>query len=162
MKTPCSLPRIVSGTAACIMVLRKIELTLSAAPEHASATQPSAISSTFGAVAVALELIIARLVPMGQKQPWNTDGPDGPIQLSDPTVRLEQDLRRRTRTRHDEEQGKGKEGAHCWTGWWLGSTRQRRTALQAVRRGISGTGPASTSTPAARSTKSPRTVPAPP
>jgi hypothetical protein len=48
----------------------------------------------FGAVAVALALIIAPLVPMGQKQPWNTDGPDGPIQLSDPTVRLEQDLRR--------------------------------------------------------------------
>lgn len=52
------------------------------------------VAVAFGAVAVALALIIAPLVPMGQKQPWNTDGPDGPIQLSDPTVRLEQDLRR--------------------------------------------------------------------
>ncbi|MHA6525453.1 transglutaminase family protein [Tessaracoccus sp. G1721] len=52
------------------------------------------VAVAFGAVAVALALIIAPLIPMGQKQPWNNDGPDGPIQLSDPTVRLEQDLRR--------------------------------------------------------------------
>ncbi len=52
------------------------------------------VAVAFGAVAVALALIIAPLIPMGQKQPWNSDGPDGPIQLSDPTVRLEQDLRR--------------------------------------------------------------------
>ncbi|MHA6512244.1 transglutaminase family protein [Tessaracoccus sp. Z1128] len=47
-----------------------------------------------GAVAVVLALLLAPLVPLGEKQPWNTTGLDGPIQLSDPTVRLEQDLKR--------------------------------------------------------------------
>lgn len=47
-----------------------------------------------GAAALALALVISSLVPMGDKQPWNEGGSQGPIQLSDPTVRLDQDLRR--------------------------------------------------------------------
>ena len=57
------------------------------------------VAVAFGAVAVALALVLAPLVPLGQKQPWNNNGPDGPIQLSDPTVRLEQDLKRPEDTR---------------------------------------------------------------
>lgn len=49
-----------------------------------------------GAGALALSLLIATAVPLGDKQPWNDGGPDGPIQLSDPTVRLTEDLLRPT------------------------------------------------------------------
>ncbi|MDO5676534.1 MAG: DUF3488 and transglutaminase-like domain-containing protein [Propionibacteriaceae bacterium] len=49
-----------------------------------------------GAAALALALLVALIVPLGDKQPWNDGGADGPIQLSDPTVRLDQDLRRPT------------------------------------------------------------------
>jgi len=51
------------------------------------------VAVAFGAAALALALVVAPLLPLGDKQPWNS-GPDGPIQLSDPTVRLEQDLKR--------------------------------------------------------------------
>lgn len=44
-------------------------------------------------IAVAVSLLVSPLVPLGPKQPWNS-GTDGPIQLSDPLVRLDQDLRR--------------------------------------------------------------------
>lgn len=46
------------------------------------------------AVAAIVALVVAPLIPLGQKQPWNDTGNDGPIQLSDPTVRLNDDLRR--------------------------------------------------------------------
>ncbi|MFD0867414.1 transglutaminase domain-containing protein, partial [Tessaracoccus lubricantis] len=41
-------------------------------------------------------LLVAAAVPLGDKRPWTEGGQDGPIQLSDPTVRLDQDLRRPT------------------------------------------------------------------
>lgn len=49
-----------------------------------------------GAIAVGLSLVIAAAVPLGDKQPWSDGGTDGPIQLSDPTVRLNEDLMRPT------------------------------------------------------------------
>lgn len=49
-----------------------------------------------GATALALAVLIALAVPLGDKQPWSDGGSQGPIQLSDPTVRLDQDLRRPT------------------------------------------------------------------
>lgn len=49
-----------------------------------------------GAAALALAIVIATTIPMGEKQPWNDGGSDGPIQLSDPTVRLNEDLHRPT------------------------------------------------------------------
>lgn len=51
------------------------------------------VAVVFGVVALVVGMIISPMIPLGTKQPWNS-GPDGPIQLSDPTVRLEQDLRR--------------------------------------------------------------------
>lgn len=53
------------------------------------------VAAAFGALALLLSIVTAPLIQLGDKQPWN-DAPDGPIQLSDPTVRLEQDLKRPT------------------------------------------------------------------
>lgn len=59
VKSPCSRPRIESGTDACSIVLRKIMLTLSAAPESPSrmlaATRRPRPSDARGAVMVASE-----------------------------------------------------------------------------------------------------------
>lgn len=52
------------------------------------------VAAVIGALAFGLALAVAPLVPLGEKQPWNQGGLDGPIELSDPTVRLEEDLRR--------------------------------------------------------------------
>lgn len=49
---------------------------------------------TLAALAVIVSLVVAPLIPLGPKQPWNNAGSDGPIQLSDPTVQLNNDLRR--------------------------------------------------------------------
>lgn len=70
------------------------EVTVRASRAGAYLLSRTQVAVAFGAVAVALALVLAPLVPLGQKQPWNNGGPDGPIQLSDPTVRLEQDLKR--------------------------------------------------------------------
>ncbi len=51
------------------------------------------IAVVFGVVAFVAAMVVSPMLPLGEKQPWNS-GPDGPIQLADPTVRLEQDLRR--------------------------------------------------------------------
>lgn len=48
------------------------------------------------AAALVLALLVATVTPLGDKQTWGDGGPDGPIQLGDPTVRLDQDLRRPT------------------------------------------------------------------
>lgn len=53
-----------------------------------------ATAAVMAAIAVVAALVLAPLIPLGQKQPWNSAGSDGPIQLSDPTVRLNEDLRR--------------------------------------------------------------------
>ena len=50
--------------------------------------------TALGAGAVALSLVLALVIPLGEKHPWTQGGPDGPIQLTDPTVHLEEDLRR--------------------------------------------------------------------
>lgn len=47
-----------------------------------------------GAAALALAILVSSVVPLGDKQPWNEGGSSGPIQLADPTVRLDEDLRR--------------------------------------------------------------------
>lgn len=52
------------------------------------------VAAVIGAVAFGLALAVAPLIPLGEKQPWNQGGLDGPIELADPTVRLEEDLRR--------------------------------------------------------------------
>ncbi len=54
----------------------------------------TATALAIAAIGVIASLLIAPLIPLGPKQPWNNSGQDGPIQLSDPTVRLNQDLRR--------------------------------------------------------------------
>lgn len=52
-----------------------------------------ALSALLTVVAVALAALVQPLVPIGAKQPWqNIDG--GPIQLGDPTVALNEHLRR--------------------------------------------------------------------
>lgn len=85
--------------AAYIMVL----LSATGLPGQASGKASNAAafhSSRLGlgagiaAAMLALALVVSLFVPMGAKQPWNQSGPNGPIQLSDPTVRLENDLRR--------------------------------------------------------------------
>ncbi|WP_367882092.1 hypothetical protein [Rathayibacter oskolensis] len=48
MNTPRRRPRMLSGTAVCSMVCRKIELTLSAAPAPARATEAAITSGRFG------------------------------------------------------------------------------------------------------------------
>lgn len=58
---------------------------------HASRVGVAAI---IGALGLGLALAVTPLLPLGEKQPWAESGADGPIELSDPTVRLEQDLRR--------------------------------------------------------------------
>ncbi|WP_143570831.1 transglutaminase family protein [Tessaracoccus sp. ZS01] len=50
----------------------------------------------FGAAALVVAILVSAMVPLGDKRPWTEGGQDGPIQLSDPTVRLDQDLRRPT------------------------------------------------------------------
>lgn len=52
------------------------------------------LGAGMAATMLALAMIVSLFVPLGPKQPWNQSGPNGPIQLSDPTVRLEDDLRR--------------------------------------------------------------------
>ncbi|MFT3887278.1 MAG: transglutaminaseTgpA domain-containing protein [Arachnia sp.] len=47
-----------------------------------------------GATAAVLALILALLVPIADPRSWGSDGPDGPIQLADPQVQLDRDLRR--------------------------------------------------------------------
>ncbi|HMQ66284.1 MAG TPA: DUF3488 and transglutaminase-like domain-containing protein [Arachnia sp.] len=49
-----------------------------------------------GAVAAGLAFALALAVPVGDPRTWGDDGPDGPIQLGDPTVQLDRDLRRPT------------------------------------------------------------------
>ena len=49
-----------------------------------------------GAVAAGLAFVLALAVPVGDPRNWGDDGPDGPIQLGDPTVQLDRDLRRPT------------------------------------------------------------------
>lgn len=49
-----------------------------------------------GAICVTVALVASLAIPLGPKQPWNQAGNDGPIQLADPTVKLNQDLRRPT------------------------------------------------------------------
>ena len=62
------------------------------APAHLASRVTAA--TAIGVVGIIIALVVSPLFPMGEKQPWNQAGPDGPIQLSDPTVRLEEDLRR--------------------------------------------------------------------
>lgn len=50
--------------------------------------------TALGVGAVVMSLVLALVIPLGEKHPWSQNGPDGPIQLSDPTVHLEEDLRR--------------------------------------------------------------------
>src|SRR5699024_23820 len=45
-------------------------------------------------VAALLALLLTPSVPMGPKQPWLEAGQDAPIQLSDPTIELNQNLNR--------------------------------------------------------------------
>lgn len=85
--------------AAYVMVLLAATGLPSEATGKASnmpAYQASRISvgAAAGAAMLALALFVATMVPLGAKQPWNQAGPDGPIQLTDPTVRLNEDLRR--------------------------------------------------------------------
>lgn len=54
----------------------------------------AATSTGLAVIALVVSMLVAPLVPLGPKQPWNNSGPDGPIQLADPTVRLNQDLLR--------------------------------------------------------------------
>ena len=49
-----------------------------------------------GAVAAGLAFVLALAVPVGDPRNWGDEGPDGPIQLGDPTVQLDRDLRRPT------------------------------------------------------------------
>lgn len=46
------------------------------------------------ALAIAITLAVSAFLPMGNKQPWNTGKDDKPIQLSDPTVDLAENLHR--------------------------------------------------------------------
>ncbi|MDO5067509.1 MAG: transglutaminaseTgpA domain-containing protein [Propionibacteriaceae bacterium] len=46
------------------------------------------------ALAVALTLAASALLPLGNKQPWNSNKDESPIQLSDPTVDLAENLHR--------------------------------------------------------------------
>lgn len=47
-----------------------------------------------GAAALALAMTLSVVVPLGTQRPWQEGSENGPIQLGDPTIRLDQDLRR--------------------------------------------------------------------
>ncbi|MBK7821578.1 MAG: transglutaminase domain-containing protein [Tessaracoccus sp.] len=47
-----------------------------------------------GGLAAVLAFVLALAVPIGDPRTWGDEGPDGPIQLGDPTVQLDRDLRR--------------------------------------------------------------------
>lgn len=56
----------------------------------------AAVAAPLVAAAVALSLLVAPLVPLGPKLPWLQQDPDAPIQLADPTIALNENLRRPT------------------------------------------------------------------
>lgn len=53
-----------------------------------------AVGVTLALVAALLALLVTPSVPMGPKQPWLEAGQDAPIQLSDPTIKLNENLNR--------------------------------------------------------------------
>lgn len=54
----------------------------------------AATGLAMGGVAAVLAFVLALAVPVGDPRTWGDEGPDGPIQLGDPTVQLDRDLRR--------------------------------------------------------------------
>ncbi len=52
------------------------------------------VGLAMGAVAILISLAATSVMPMGTKQPWLAAGPNTPIQLSDPTVDLTNNLNR--------------------------------------------------------------------
>lgn len=92
-------PHVVPALAGFLMVLASVTGVHGDAVGRASRATAHHLSrmvaaAAIGAAALGVSLAAAPLAPLGEKQPWAEAGNDGPIQLSDPTVRLEEDLRR--------------------------------------------------------------------